>query len=166
MRKLLIFTAGVALLSAPAFAQTAPGSTSGEQPATGAASQPAPDQGAATTGADTGQPSDVQPGTTAPNGAATPGSNVSGQPSSGPGDVSAGQQPNAQPQPYTAEPGTSGATTAPPPPSYTGGTRLYTSTNQQGVQVVSNGPVPDTHANRAKFPPLSRAGRRTKAAGN
>ncbi|MFI4974524.1 MAG: hypothetical protein ACHP84_08300 [Caulobacterales bacterium] len=35
------------------------------------------------------------------------------------------------------------------------------------VQVISNPPVPDTAANRAKYgQPLSNAGRRTKAAGN
>jgi hypothetical protein len=34
------------------------------------------------------------------------------------------------------------------------------------VQVVANSPVPDTKANRSRFPPLSHAGRRTKAAGN
>ena len=36
-----------------------------------------------------------------------------------------------------------------------------------GTDVVSNGPVPDTPANRAKYgQPLSHAGRATKAAGN
>jgi hypothetical protein len=36
-----------------------------------------------------------------------------------------------------------------------------------GAQIVSNGPVPDTRANRARFgQPDSHAGRRTKAAGN
>jgi hypothetical protein len=35
------------------------------------------------------------------------------------------------------------------------------------VQVVTNGPVPDTEENRAKYgEPMSRAGKRTEAAGN
>ena len=34
------------------------------------------------------------------------------------------------------------------------------------VQTVSNGPVPDTPEMRAKYKPLSHAGRRTKPAGN
>jgi hypothetical protein len=143
------------------------GSTSGDQPPNGAASQPAPDQGAATTGANTAQPSDTQPSAAAPNGSVTAGSNVAGQPSSGPGDVAAGSQPNynAPPNYNPPPPGTAGATTAPPPPTYSSGTRLYTST-QNGVQVVSNGPVPDTRATRERFPPLSRAGRRTRPRGN
>ena len=36
-----------------------------------------------------------------------------------------------------------------------------------GTDVISNGPVPDTRANRAKYgQPLSHAGKMTKAAGN
>jgi hypothetical protein len=105
MRKLLIFTAGVALLSAPAFAQPVTGSSSADQPATGSVSQPAPDQavpppGAAPATPETAQPSDMQPA-----------------------------QPAAPAQPnYNAQPGTTGVTT-PPPSATQGGSRLYTATN-------------------------------------
>ena len=34
------------------------------------------------------------------------------------------------------------------------------------TRTVTNGPVPDTAENRAKYQPLSRAGKRTEAAGN
>ncbi|HYD46030.1 MAG TPA: hypothetical protein VEA79_12265 [Phenylobacterium sp.] len=34
------------------------------------------------------------------------------------------------------------------------------------VNMVTNGPVPDTPENRSKYAPLSRAGKATKAAGN
>jgi hypothetical protein len=44
---------------------------------------------------------------------------------------------------------------------------MYSATGGNGdVQVVSNGPVPDTAANRAKYKPLSHAGRRSKSAGD
>jgi hypothetical protein len=33
-------------------------------------------------------------------------------------------------------------------------------------RLVTNGPVPDTAENRAKYPPLSHAGRRSKAKGH
>lgn len=51
-----------------------------------------------------------------------------------------------------------------PPPS-----RLYSSVEQTGggVQVITNGPVPDTPENRSRFGgPRSRAGKRTAPAGN
>jgi hypothetical protein len=60
--------------------------------------------------------------------------------------------------------------TAPQPSGETGaGARLYTSETQvngQQLQVISNAPVPDTKATRAKYRPLSALGRRTRAAGN
>jgi hypothetical protein len=44
---------------------------------------------------------------------------------------------------------------------------LTTATDASGAQVISNGPIPDTRANRAKYGrPLSQAGRMTKAKGN
>ena len=46
-------------------------------------------------------------------------------------------------------------------------TRMYTSSTGVNVQVVSNGPVPDTPENRAKYgKPMSHAGKRTPPAGN
>lgn len=51
-----------------------------------------------------------------------------------------------------------------------GTSRLFvgTITDSDGdeIQIVTNGPVPDNAANRAEFPPLSAAGRRTAARGN
>jgi hypothetical protein len=41
-----------------------------------------------------------------------------------------------------------------------------TSATAANTRVVSNGPVADTKENRAKFPPLSRAGRQTTPRGN
>ena len=44
---------------------------------------------------------------------------------------------------------------------------LPTTTDANGAQVVSNGPVPDTRANRMKYgKPMSAAGRHTAPAGN
>jgi hypothetical protein len=49
------------------------------------------------------------------------------------------------------------------------GSRLYVQNGEyqgQSVQIISNAPVPDTRAVRRQFPPLSRAGRATRPAGN
>ena len=46
-------------------------------------------------------------------------------------------------------------------------TNTTASVNAQGVRVIASAPVPDTPENRARYgQPLSRAGRRTKPAGN
>ena len=61
---------------------------------------------------------------------------------------------------------------APPPPdyapaAYAPAAGTYGSEASVTVQTVTNGPVPDTAANRARFGgPMSRAGRHTSAAGN
>ncbi len=72
-------------------------------------------------------------------------------------------------QPQTAPmPADAGA--APPSaamPATQAGTPAAATTDATGAQVVSNGPVPDTPANRAKYGrPMSRAGRHTQPAGN
>lgn len=58
---------------------------------------------------------------------------------------------------------------APPaqPPAQGAGVQVTTSVDSGGVTVhrVTNGPVADTPENRAKFPPLSATGRKTKPQG-
>lgn len=46
------------------------------------------------------------------------------------------------------------------------GTMASGTTSTGGTVTVTNGPVPDTAETRAMYPPLSRAGKRTSAAGN
>ena len=56
---------------------------------------------------------------------------------------------------------------AAPMPATQLGTPVSATTDATGAQVVSNGPVPDTPANRAKYgKPMSHAGRHTAPAGN
>jgi hypothetical protein len=85
-----------------------------------------------------------------------------GNPVAPPGATLPGQVPPDQSAPPSA--------TMPPPNDQTNpGARLFTSqteVNGQQLQVISNAPVPDTKAARAKYRPLSAAGRRTRAAGN
>lgn len=54
-----------------------------------------------------------------------------------------------------------------PPPTQSAGVQVTTSVDSGGVTVhrVTNGPVADTPENRAKFPPLSATGRKTKPQG-
>lgn len=53
------------------------------------------------------------------------------------------------------------------PPTQGAGVQVTTSVDSGGVTVhrITNGPVADTPENRAKFPPLSAAGRNTKPQG-
>ncbi|MES2033390.1 MAG: hypothetical protein V4466_04375 [Pseudomonadota bacterium] len=67
--------------------------------------------------------------------------------------------PNASQQSSTQAP--SGDTSAPSAPAQ--GTNASANTN---VVVVTNGPIPDTPENRARFTPLSATGRATKPSGN
>jgi hypothetical protein len=141
MRKLLYLAAGVALLSAPAaFAQT--DYQNQNPPPASTPAQPGP------------PPS--------PDMTDSQGNPVGAPPSA----VQPGPPPSDQSMPPSAtQPG------QPPQPGDTGeGTRLYTNegqtTNPAELQQISNAPVPDTKATRAKYRPLSAAGRRTRAAGN
>ena len=53
------------------------------------------------------------------------------------------------------------------PPTTLTPSRMYTNASGMNVQVVTNGPVPDTAANRAKYgKPMSHAGKRSAPAGN
>lgn len=132
--ELAIGAAALALMAAPAFAQ----STEGPM---------APPNSMNTTGPTTcTTPTDV----TCPNvarPAAAPPSNA----------VPSEQTPNSV---GAAAPMATDTSMAP--------TRQYSSsTSSTGVQVVTNGPVPDTAENRRKYGgPRSRAGRRTTPAGN
>ena len=133
MRMLLIFTAGVALMSAPAFAQSTDTPSDSGQPSTTAPGAP-PDSSMPPPPpppSDTGQPPAQQPGVTDQN------------------------------QPGVTSPDTSQPTQ--------GQSRLYQSAPQvsgQNVQIITNGPVPDNRINRARYRPLSRLGRETRARGN
>ena len=75
--------------------------------------------------------------------------------------------PDTQPAPQAD---TSAQAPAPDnaPVASTGGRRETSATvDGRTVTVVSNAPIPDTPENRAKFgQPMSRAGKRTKPAGN
>jgi len=59
------------------------------------------------------------------------------------------------------------ATPPPVAPATDTTTRLYAAAGPGGTQVTANAPIPDTPENRAKYgQPLSRAGKRTAAAGD
>lgn len=137
MRKLelAIGAAALALMAAPAFAQ----STEGPM---------APPNSMNTTGPTTcTTPTDV----TCPNVARPPAAPPSNA-------VPSEQTPNTVGMPATAPMSTDTSSVA---------TRQYASTGGANVQVVTNGPVPDTAENRRKYGgPRSRAGRRTTPAGN
>jgi hypothetical protein len=146
MRKLLYLTVSVALLSAPAaFAQNNSQNSMPPPPP-----ETAPDMSTSPQSAPPPDQSQVSPDT----GAVQGNSNVTGQ--------TPGATPGADNQ---AAPGTManpGTETSP-------GSRLYTNTtevNGQTLQIISNAPVPDTRATRAKYRPLSHAGRRTSPRGN
>jgi hypothetical protein len=85
----------------------------------------------------------------------------------------------AQTTPMTPSPSTNTMPAATPPaatppattpdaamPTAASATDAGTPTSATVAQTVSNGPVPDTPEMRAKYKPLSNAGRRTKPAGN
>jgi hypothetical protein len=168
MRKLLILAAGATLLAAPAFAQSGAGSSTATDPTQAGQSNtvPSADQGG------TLGPSSVQPSPNAD--ASSPGydnnqpanktPNANGDMQNGTStitDPGASNGSSGDMQSGTATSGDSGMTNG------TSGTRMYSATGGNGdVQIVSNGPIPDTAANRAKYRPLSHAGRNTKAAGN
>jgi hypothetical protein len=91
-------------------------------------------------------------------------------PLSGPAPAAAGDAASA-PTPDTSSasapgvssPSSDAATVAPA----AGAPTQRASSSAPGTDVISNGPVPDTKANRAKYgQPLSHAGKMTKAAGN
>jgi hypothetical protein len=165
MRKLLYLVAGAALLSAPAaFAQNE--SAPGDQPA---ASAPADSQAMGSTDPQSDAvsgpvqvaPDDAQAAANAP----PPGAyNDQGPAYSSPTQPAPGyytQSPSGQ-GPY----GYGGANSNVRANS---GSRLYVQQGEiqgQNVQIISNAPVPDTLAVRRRFPPMSRAGRRTAPAGN
>jgi len=78
---------------------------------------------------------------------------------------------NAAPAPQQAAPMPGTDTNANMPTAAPSATQaampVSATTDATGSQVVSNGPVPDTRANRAKYGrPMSRAGKMTKPAGN
>jgi hypothetical protein len=78
-------------------------------------------------------------------------------------DVSASTAPPAEPATTTATSTTSSDVTAPAASS----SGVNTSAASFSNLTVTNGPVPDTPANRAKYgQPLSHAGKRTAARGN
>lgn len=140
MRKLLIIATGAALLAAPAFAQdmSAPSGAG----ATGSAQSSGPNGQGSGAGGQTANPGDAgAPGATGP------------MPDAG---MSTGSLRNGA---MTNGSDASGA--------MSGGSRMSGQDAAAGnVQVVSNGPVPDTAANRARYRPLSQAGRRSKSGGN
>lgn len=68
--------------------------------------------------------------------------------------------PNASPQPSTQAP-SQDTSSAPSAPAQ--GTNASANTN---VTVITNGPIPDTPENRARFTPLSATGRATTPRGN
>jgi hypothetical protein len=70
--------------------------------------------------------------------------------------------------PVNAPAGTSSTTTTTtsPPGTAASSATAYGTGASVTVQTVTNGPVPDTPENRAKYPPLSRAGRHSPAKGN
>jgi hypothetical protein len=80
------------------------------------------------------------------------------------GDASAPTQgPSGASAPGVSGPSSDAATVAPA----AGAPTQRASAASAGTDVISNGPVPDTRANRAKYgQPLSNAGRATKPAGN
>jgi hypothetical protein len=86
-----------------------------------------------------------------------------------PGATDAQGNPIAPPSAVPPDQSMAPGATVPPSSDANSGARLYTSETQvngQQLQVISNAPVPDTKANRAKWRPLSASGRRTRAAGN
>ncbi len=149
MRKfdLLGGVAALTLLALPALAQPAPATPPppDAKPAPDTmAAPPAPNQTPATP--DTTTPSTPGPATMAPAAApAAPASDPTIQGATQAASLSATETPD---QP----------------------TRLYvvqgTSSSGSQVQIVTNGPVPDTVENRKLYRPLSHAGRRSKPVGN
>lgn len=144
MRKLLYLAAGVAMLTASAaYAQN--DQAPGDQPA------PAAAPGGATADQAMGSTDPQQDAQVAPDQAGSVGAYNDQSLNQGP----AYSSPN-QPAPgYYARP--------------YAGSRLYVQQGEyqgQNVQIISNAPVRDTRAMRSRFPPLSRAGRRTAPAGN
>jgi hypothetical protein len=146
MRKLLYLAAGVVLLSAPAaFAQN--DAAPGDQPASAAAAD--------------GQMGSTDPQQDAVSGPSQVAPEQAGAADQGAAPVGAYDQSQYQGPAYSSP--------TQPPPGYYGGSRLYVQQGEsqgQSVQIISNAPVPDTIAVRRRFPPLSRAGRRTAPAGN
>jgi hypothetical protein len=146
MRMLLVFTAGVALMSAPAFAQDY-NSGAGQPPNAGAY----PSNPNAIPGSPPADTS-VQPG---PAPATPPGPPPPPPPSA---------------PPSSAAPSTEPGVTAPDTGPTQSSSRLYQSAPQQvsgqNVQIITNGPVPDNRINRARFRPLSHLGRQSRPAGN
>ena len=96
---------------------------------------------------------------------AAPDSDSQSMPAASPDSTSA-------PPPDNAAPAPSPDMSAAPPTAETGAAATGTASNTSattagGANVVASQPVPDTKANREAFgQPLSRAGKRTKAAGN
>jgi len=75
--------------------------------------------------------------------------------------------PEATPAAPQAAPQTDTTAPAAATPATQAGAPVSATTDASGAQVVSNGPIPDTRANRAKYGrPMSRAGKMTKPAGN
>ena len=160
MRKLLYLAAGAALLSAPAaFAQDNSASPSNQPvPAASGPAQTAPADQAAPS-----DPSMAPSDQTAPPDQAAPPSQAAPVDQGAPVDQSAAPSQD-QAGPPAQGPGSAGSNVR-----ANQGSRLYVQqgeTNGQSVQIISNAPVPDTHATRRMFPPLSRAGRATRPAGN
>jgi hypothetical protein len=86
------------------------------------------------------------------------------------GPLAAHAQQVNPPAPATP-PATPQTDLAPPPaaafPATQAATPASATTDASGAQVVSNGPIPDTPANRAKYgKPMSHAGRHTQPAGD
>jgi hypothetical protein len=145
--ELAIGAAVLGLMAAPAFAQSTEGPV-------------APPNSMNTTGPTTcTTPSDVTCANPQPKSVVAPPSNA----------VPSEQTPNTvNGMPVTTPaPGSPTAAVAPlEPMPAPAPARQYSSTDTT-VQVVTNGPIPDTPANRAKYgKPLSRAGKHSKPAGN
>ncbi len=87
----------------------------------------------------------------------------------GEGKKKAAPAPAASQAPAASEMGTdSSSQTMSNPPVSADATSagVDTSATAANTRLITNGPVADTPENRAKFPPLSRAGRQTTPRGN
>lgn len=169
--RLLTAAAAAAFLAGAATAQTSPQTSppSGQQvgqPTSDAAAKAAKDQAMKGT-----MPSDSAQ--TSPSAQSTPSATTDQTTQAQP---TTQQQAAAQPAgPATSKEGMSESTTRAwvemdLEETTVGNSRLFvgTITDSDGdeIQIVTNGPVPDNATNRAEFPPLSAAGRRTRPMGN
>lgn len=158
--ELLGGAAALALISASAHAQPAPSTPPTPAPAT-----TTPDcQAGDTKCQNTNAPTTDQAAPSTPSTTTTDTTTATPPPAETPAPTPQATA-TAAPIPGATETAQLSAQSTPDQPS-----RLYVmnTTNASGaqVQIVTNGPVPDTRENRRMYRPLSRAGRRSRPEGN